>query len=441
MTGYPEPPGGYVLAIALAVALIAANALFVMAEYALVRVRPARLQDLAQRGSSRAALAHALVRRLDESISICQVGITLCGLGLGYLAEPAVASLLGLAFGRLLAPVAAALGPFANTVTLVVSFLVVTVFLVVLGELLPKRLTIAATERVALATALPLRLFGLFAWPLVWLLNNAADLLVRLLGLGRIEESGHSREEIQQLLFMSARKGELGTMEFRLLENLFRFAKRRARDAMVPRNRVVALDVTRPPSEIAARARAEGYSRYPLVEGDLDHVAGILHVKDLGPAEASAADLRRLARPPLIIPDTLPLESLLRQFQSERAHLAVVADEYGAVVGIVTLEDVLEELVGELRDEFDAEEQDAVRQRPGGGWVLDPALPLDRAVELVTDPPELPEGVHTIAGLLQSELGRIPEPGERVPFGPGHDLVAAAVQGTRVLRVELVPRA
>lgn len=436
MSGYESPFGGYVVAIALAIALVAANALFVMAEYALVRVRPSRLEELAERGGHRAQQALALVSRLDESISICQVGITLCGLGLGYLAEPAFASV----FARALAPAADALGPFARTASLAISFLLVTFLLVVAGELIPKRLTIAATERVALGTAVPLRLFGLLAWPLVKLLDGTAQAAARLLRLDRAEDAGHSRDEILQLLYMSAQRGQLGSMEFNLLENLFRFSRRRARDAMVPRGRVVALDVTRPAAEIVARARAEGYSRYPLIEGDLDRVVGILHVKELPEGDPSP-DLRKLARPPLIIPDTLSLERLLRRFQVERAHLAIVADEYGAVVGIVTLEDVLEELVGELRDEFDSEEQDQVRPRPGGGWVLDPALTLDRAAELVEDPPELPEGIHTLAGLLQSELGRIPEPGDRVSFGGDHDLVAAVVQGTRILRVELVPRA
>lgn len=442
MSGNVEPPAGYPVAIAVAVALVGANALFVMAEYALVRVRPSRLQELAQRGGRRAALALRLVRRLDESISICQVGITLCGLGLGYLAEPAFARVLTLAFGGLLVRITGTPARLLEPASLALSFLIVTFLLVVLGELIPKRLTIAETERVALATAGPLRVFGFVAWPLVVLLNGAARWLVRLLRLERsAEDATHSREEILQLLVMSAQRGQLGTLEFSLLENLFRFSRRRARDAMVPRGRVLALDLSRPAAEAVARARNEGYSRYPLIEGDLERVVGIVHVKDLPPAgDASEADLRRIARLPLIIPDTLSLERLLRRFQLERAHMAVVADEYGAVVGIVTLEDVLEELVGELRDEFDAEEQDQVRVRSGGGWILDPTLPLDRAAELVADPPEPPEGIHTLAGLLQSELGRIPEPGDRIPFGADHELVAAAVQGTRILRVELVPR-
>lgn len=444
MEDHLQVPGDVATSILVAVGLVLANALFVMAEYALVRVRPTRLAALSQAGSWTAGRALKLVERLDESISVCQVGITLCGLGLGYVAEPAFAGLMAALLGKLLSPVSHLVGPLSTTLAIGASLLLVTFLVVVLGELVPKRLTIAKTERIALATALPIHWFGIVAWPLVVLFNGTARLLSRGMNLGGTEDAGHSREEIRQLVVMSAKSGTMDLLEVGLLENLFRFARRRARDAMVPRARVVALDVTKPLDVLLARARSEGYSRYPVIEGDLDRLVGIVHVKDLFTLEGKApthADLRRIVRPPLIVPDGLPLERLLGRFQAERAHLAVVADEYGAVVGIVSLEDVLEELVGELRDEFDVEEQDQVRARPGGGWVLDPALPVDRAAELVPDAPEVPEGIHTLAGLLQSELGRLPDPGDRIPFGEEHELVASVVQGTRILRVELVPSA
>lgn len=428
-------------AITLAVVLIAINALFVAAEFALVRARPARLRALAREGDRGAAGALGLVERLTDTLAVCQVGITLCGLALGYIGEPAFAHMLTWVFSRVLDPLPGA-ERFALPLSIGASFLLVTVLLVVLGEIVPKRIAVGSAERIAALLSLPIRVFALAFKPLVWALNGLSRATLRLFGLDvQAKEAGHSRDEIRQLLALSMRSGEFGTVEATLLDNLFRFSKRRARDAMVPRARVIALDLSQPVPSLLALARNEGYSRYPLIERDLDHVVGIVLVKELAnlPPTAATSDLRRITRPALIVPDTLSLDRLLRRFQAERAHFAVVADEYAAVVGIVTLEDVLEELVGELRDEFDVEEQDPVRPLPGGGFALDPALPVDRVLELVGDPPEPPEGVHTLAGLLQAELGRIPNTGDRVPFGAAHELVAAAVQGTRILRVELLP--
>lgn len=444
MDAQPTSFGGTLAAIAAALVLILANGLFVAAEFALVRVRPGRLKALARQGRVSAVRALFLVQHLDEALSVSQVGITLCSLGLGFLGEPAFARLFEALFGGVLSSTDPHSHALVLSLSLAASFLLVTFLLVVVGELIPKRIAIGVAERVLLAIAPPLRLFWWCSWPLVVLFNSSARVALRWVGFSRAQdEAVHSREEIRQLLTLSARTGQFGAWELGLLNNLFRFGKRRARDAMLPRSRVIALDLRQPVETLLARARQEGYSRYPLVEGDLDHVVGILHMKDVFaalPAEGAAIDLRRLARQPLVVPETLSLDRLLRRFQSDRGHLAMVADEYGAVLGIVTLEDVLEELVGELRDEFDAEEQDQVRPRAGGGYVLDPALPFDRAAELVTEPPPPPEDVHTIAGLLQSELGRLPQAGDRIPFGPRHDLVAAVVQGARILRIELVPR-
>ncbi len=444
MESNPASFDGTLLAIVAALVLILANGVFVAAEFALVRVRPGRLKALARQGRVSAVRALFLVQHLDEALSVSQVGITLCSLGLGFLGEPAFARLFQALFGGVFAARDPAARGLVLSFSIAASFLLVTFLLVVIGELIPKRIAIRVAERVLLAVAPPLRLFWFASWPLVVLFNSSARAALRWVHFSRPQdEATHSREEIRQLLTLSVSSGQLGAWESSLLDNLFRFGKRRARDAMLPRARVVALDLLQPAESQLARARQEGYSRYPLVEGDMDHVVGILHMKDVFaalPPEGAALDLRRLARQPLIVPETLPLDRLLRRFQIDRAHLAIVADEYGAVLGIVTLEDVLEELVGELRDEFDAEEQDPVRPRPGGGYILDPALPFDRAAELVSEPPPPPEEVHTVAGLLQAELGRIPEAGDRVPFGPRHELVAAAVQGARVIRVELIPR-
>lgn len=427
-------------AIAGALLLVLANALFVAAEFALVRVRPGRLRELSAKGSRRAARALHLVEHLDQALSVCQVGITLASLALGWLGEPAFASI----FEFLLGPAEPWLGTVALSASLGLSFLFITFLHVVLGELVPKTVAIVLAEKVALGVSLPLRLFWIASWPLVALLNFSARQILRPFPIGDVEEAeAHGREELRQILRRSLKQGRLGAIDVALLDNIFRFANRRVREIMVPRARVVALDAGKPVAELLERIREEGFSRYPLVEGDLDNVIGMIHVKDLLQpliAGESRVDLRRLARPCPVVPETLTADRLLRTFQQSRAHLAAVADEYGGTAGIVTLEDVLEELVGELRDEFDLGEQDPIRPRSGGGWVLDPLLPLDRLAELVPEPPPAPPGVHTVAGLMQERLGRLPRAGDRIPFGPGHELVATVVQGTNLLRAELVPR-
>jgi CBS domain containing-hemolysin-like protein len=437
-TAHESAPLSTTVAILAAMLLVLGNALFVAAEFALVRVRPGRLRELARAGNRRAERAHYLVQHLNEALSVCQVGITLTSLALGWLGEPAFGAIFSFFFSPL--------EPWFGAVTLSLSigsaFLFITFLHVVLGELVPKTFAILLAEKVALAVALPLRFFWIASWPLVAVLNGSANLLMRPFVSQEISEAAaHGRDEIRQLLLTSLRQGRIGRIEAKLVDNLFNFARRRTRSIMIPRARIAAIDIERPLAESLQLIREEGYSRYPLIRGDLDRVIGIVHVKDIFrqlAADAGSPDLRSLARKPVIVPETMPVDRLLRQFQIDRTHMAIVSDEYGGTAGIATLEDVLEEIVGELRDEFDDDEVDPVRIRPGGGWVLDPLLPFDRAAELVDDPPEAPEGVNTVAGFIQHGLGRVPEAGDRVPFGPDHELVAAVVQGASVLQVEMI---
>lgn len=427
------------LYILIALALVGVNAFFVAAEFALVRVRPGRLKALGRQGHRGAGMALYLVHHLDQTLSVCQVGITLTSLGLGWVGEPAFATL----FERLFDPATPWLGTAATTASFASAFLLITFLHVVLGELVPKSVAIAISERVSMAIAYPLRAFWILSWPLVWVLNRAALLSLKPLGI-RFEGEGaaHSLDEIHAILARSVDAGHLGSLPAGVLQNLVRFGRRRARDIMVPRARIVALDLSDPLPDLLRRVESEQYSRYPLIWEDLDQLIGVLHVKDLMRALSdprTPPDLRRLARKALIVPETLTLEKLLRAFQAQHEQFAVVADEYGAITGIATLEDVLEELVGELRDEFDAGEQDQVRRRPGGGYLLDPVVTLDRVAELAPVPFELPEDVRTVAGYLQAELGRLPRRGDRVPWGDAYELVATRVEGTLLSEVELVP--
>lgn len=435
--GESSLPGG--VALPLALFLVFANAVFVAAEFALVQSRRGQLQEQADKGSRTARLVLDLLERLDENLAVCQVGVTLASLGLGWLGEPAFAAM----FRWLFSPTASWIGAASLSISIGASFLFITFLHVVLGEQVPKYAAIASAERISKLTAWPVRVTGLITWPLVYVLNGTAQLVLRPFGLVGVNEAGvHGAEEIRHLLAHSVRQGRISLLDVDLIENLFRFSRRRVREIMIPRSRTATLDAGWDRQKLLEALREEGFSRYPVVDGDLDQVIGVVHVKDLFPAllaADAAVDLHHLARPMMLVPDTLPVERLLRRFQRGRVHMALAVDEYGGIAGIVTLEDVLEELVGELRDEFDEEERDPVQLRPGGGYVLDPLLPIDLVAELVEDPPEPPEGISSVAGMIQEGLGRLPASGDRIPFGSDHELVASQVQGTQIVQVELVP--
>ena len=427
------------IALPLALLLVFANAVFVAAEFALVQVRPGQLEAMAREGSSSARRALRLLEHLDQTLAVCQVGVTLASLGLGWLGEPAFAAI----FTWLYSPTEPWIGPLSLSLSLGSSFLLITVLHIVLGEQVPKYAAIADAARLARWTAWPTQIMGLVARPLVLVLSGMVRLALRPFGLAEVNDAGvHGAEDIRQILVHSVRRGHIRRLDAELIDNLLRFSRRRVREIMVPRSRTVMLDLGASAEQWLRVVEEEGFSRYPVADGDLDQVVGVVHVKDLFPALARGqekVDLRRLAREMLLVPETLPIQELLGRFQRFRGHLALVVDEYGGIAGIVTLEDVLEELVGELRDEFDEEERDPVRQRPGGGYLLDPLLPVDLAAELVDDPPEPPEGITSVAGLIHQGLGRLPRRGDRVPFGPTHHLVASQVEGPQIVQVELVP--
>jgi CBS domain containing-hemolysin-like protein len=430
---------GLPLGLLVAAALVALNAFYVGAEFSLVRARPSRIKALARTGSRSAILADRLVSNLDETLSVCQVGITLASLALGWIGEPVFAAMMR----RVLGPLDPWLGSLSITVSIATAFLIITFLHIVLGELVPKSIGIAMAERAALWIAIPLRVSQLALYPLVAVLNFCAQLFLRPFKLDSSQaHADPSEDEIKQSILRSRERGAIGPVQARLLEGILPFSRRRSRDVMVPLARVALVDLRQPWPAIVQLIINERYSRYPLFDGDYDRIARVIHTKTLLPflADSSTApDLMKLSQPAPVIPDTLSLERLLAALQTAHAHMAIVANEYGHTVGIVTIEDVLEELVGELRDEFDQEEVDPVRSRPGGGYLLDPVLPIDRALELIGESFELPDGVHTLSGLLQAELGRIPRRGDSVPFGDKHRLEASAVQGTRVLEVALIP--
>jgi CBS domain containing-hemolysin-like protein len=303
----------------------------------------------------------------------------------------------------------------------------------------PKTIAIEHAEGTALLVTWPMRAFYHVFYPFIWILNEASNLVVRLIGLKPVSEENraHSEEELRMILGLSHESGVLTEQHATLLENALDFADRTVRQIMVPRGDIVHLDVSRSFQDNLAIAREGGHTRYPLCEGDLDRVVGIVHIKDLFLRQGGEADLRVIAREPLIVPESIAVQRLLGTFQKQRMHLGIVIDEYGGTSGLVTLEDVLEELIGEIQDEFD-EETPKVHALRDGKLSVDAGLPVDDLEEALGIPEVDLEDVDTLGGLVLARLGRMPRPGDVVDVS-GRKVEVTRMKGRRILRLTVHP--
>jgi CBS domain containing-hemolysin-like protein len=404
--------------------LVVANAFFVAAEFAIARLRPTQVDDLVNQRRPGARSAQHAVQHIDSYLAACQLGITLASLGLGAVGESAFHELLEPVFGE-----GATVIGFG--VASAIAFLTITVLHVVLGELAPKSGAIARTVPVALALAPPLRGFYLATKPLVDVFNWLGNLVLRPFGIPPASEAGHaphSEDELRTLLRESREGGLIQGEEQRLSDAALVFGDRRAREVMTPRSEIDFVTTDRTPREAAELAMTGGHTRLPLCEPDrgLEGTIGFVNAKDLLRVAFGAAedDLRELARPIARVAESTRLDEVLREMRHDRRHMALVLDEHGTVVGLITLEDVLEEIVGEIEDEFDPEEREPIR-RDGGDTVIAGWAP----VRLVEEHLGLElEGHHeaTIGGLILEQLGRLPEPGEEVEIGGARFEVIAA---------------
>lgn len=428
------------LEVILAVFLVFLNGFFVAAEFAIVKVRTTRLQQLADEGNKRAKVALTVVHHLDEHLSATQLGITLASLALGWIGEPALADLVAYPLHVLSRWIPGLSSPLAiHTVSVVVAFSFITMLHIVLGELVPKSLSIAKAEAVTLWCAPPLRLFyGLFRLPIA-VLNNMANAILRLVDLGPASEHEfvHSNEELRMLVTASAAGGELDETERVLIDNVFGFSERVAREIMVPRNEMVCFFTDDSLEENLAVARDAGHTRFPLCEEDKDNVIGMIHLRDLFRTQKDLRDLRSIMRPVMVLPETLSVSRVLKELQHQKTQMAILVDEYGGTAGMVTLEDLVEEIVGEIQDEFDQEEKPEVQQVAPNSYEVDGAMLIEDArAELGLDPEEV-EGVDTVGGYIFSVLGEKPAVGQQVQVGK-HSLQVIEVEGLRITRVRVV---
>jgi CBS domain containing-hemolysin-like protein len=412
--------------------LLLANGFFVAAEFALVAARPVQLEPLA-RSSDRANVALKSMRELSLMLAGAQLGITMCSVGLGFVAEPAVAAALESALGS-----AAGLPPAVlHTISFVVALTIVTFLHMVIGEMAPKNIAIAEPEKTALLVALPFRFFVNALRPFVYLLNAIANAGTRALGATPVDErrDAHTAQDIGAVIQQSAREGLIREPQLRLLSGALGFGQRDAAAAMVPRLEIIAAPVTATPAELEQAVLDSGHSRIPLYTQDIDHIVGFFHAKDLlrVPAEQRHHPVARdLLRPMLIVPESRRIHPLLADMRRERRHCALVVDEHGGTAGIVTIEDVIEELVGEIQDEYDASEL-GVEHLASERFLVPGTLRIDEAADHLGV--ELPEGDYeTVAGFLMDRLGRIPRRRDAIVHD-GWRLRVRSMQRRRVVQV------
>jgi len=426
-----SPP--LLLGLVAVVVLVLANAFFVAAEFALVGARRTRLDEMVRSGDRKARLARRAVQSLDRYISATQLGITLASLGLGWIGEPALAGLIENGFSWLpdsLATIA------THGVASAIAFMIITILHIILGELVPKAISLLYPEVVSAWLAAPL--MG-FAWVMagpIYVLNGTANRLLNALGINPPGETErlHSPEEIRMLVEQSTEGGSLGGQDARLLEGVFEFSEKTAQDVMTPRTQIAALQADFTVEEAADQVAVLGRSRYPVYTESLDEIIGMVHAKDILAALRSrpGQTTRVIMRPPLFVPGTREVEDVLADMKRLKNHLAIVLDEYGGTAGLVTMEDLLEEIVGAIFDEHDPQElispTDGVAQLDGSMTISEFNAESGAALD-DTD-------YTTIGGYIFGQLGRLPRPGDRVSVGP-FTFEVVEMEGRRVKTIRL----
>ena len=426
---------GMGLRLGLVLLLVLANAFFVAAEFALVGVRRSRIDELAQNGDGAAKAVKGALANLDRYISATQLGITLASLALGWVGEPALAALMDHAFTAMGFEAPSALTHSAAALT--AAFLVITFLHIVIGELAPKSIALAKPETVSKLVARPLLAFSWIAYPAIWFLNGAANAMLRVFGIKPASERDdvHSADELRLLVMQSREHGALNEADTLMLAGVFDFHEKKARDVMRPRTDIVALSYDATEDEVWQLVRAERYSRYPVYRDSLDDVIGVFLAKDLWlHPDGKPFVLAEYIRPAVYVPDNRPAERVLDDLRKKRAHMAVVLDEYAGTAGIITLEDLIEEVIGDINDEYDF----ATRQAVETNGVLELAGSMS-LVDVRSDYQlNIPDGDwNTLGGFVFGELGRLARMGDRVTI-PGAALEVVAMDGRRVAAVRVL---
>ncbi|MFY4776779.1 hemolysin family protein [Metabacillus sp. RGM 3146] len=398
--------------------LIALTGFFVASEFAIIRVRSSRIDQLVAEGNNNALAAKKIIQNLDEYLSACQLGITVTALGLGWIGESTLEHLLSPLFNK-----AAVLAPISPILSILIAFAIITFLHVVIGELAPKSLAIQKAESISLWFARPLILFYRIMYPFIWALNGSARFITGLFGLkpASEHEDAHSEEELRIILSESFKSGEINQSEFKYVNKIFEFDNRIAKEIMVPRTEIVSLAIDEPLEEHLKTMKNEKYTRYPVVDGDKDHIIGLVNIKEvftdlIQNKQTGRLSIQQYMRPVIQVIESIAIHDLLLKMQKERIHMAILIDEYGGTAGLVTAEDILEEIVGEIRDEFDSDEIPYIQKVNEDKYILDGKVLVSEINDLfgleIDD-----KDVDTIGGWILTEKYDI-QKGEVIELAP-----------------------
>jgi CBS domain containing-hemolysin-like protein len=422
--------------IIIVIIFISLNALFVAMEFSIIRVRNSELEPLVEEGNRKAKIVKEIKEHIDWYISATQLGITFANLILGWMME-------GVVVDKIVAPILKYLNldfPFVRTISFVLGILVITYFAVTVGEIIPKSIAIKYSKGVSLWLAIPLIVFYKIFKPFIWFFNESANSALRLIGIEPVTKDiiTHSEEELRFLISEGRKTGVIDSTEHQLIEKIFDFNDKTAKDIMIPRNRMIAIDIDDNREKIIQTIIDEGYSRIPVYKETIDNVIGIIYSKDL----ISAAEHRELIllqdilRPANFIPETKHIGELLKEFQKKHVHIGIVVNEHGGVEGLVTLEDIIEEIVGEIEDEYDIETRDIAKDKRGI-YLVNPEIGIEEFnKKFSSDIPENPDEYLTLSGFLQMVTGHVPEIYERIDY---KDLIFTIMKkaGNTLLQVKI----
>jgi len=405
-----------VLDLFLVLVLVVLNGFFVAAEFAMVKVRATQIETLLTGKNYRAKIAKEIITHLDAYLSASQLGITLASIGLGWIGEPVMA--------RLIEPMVSLVGVtnphIIEVISFTIGFSIITFLHITLGEQAPKSAAIQYSKGVTLGIAYPLKIFYLVFKPFIHLLNGSANLMLRVVGIhpAGANELAHSEEEIRLLIADGKKSGVIDATEYKLIENIFDFTETNVKEIMVPRTEAFALDIENGFDQNVKLAVESGFTRIPIFRETIDTVIGILYVKDLFKIDRSAGpvDLEKILRPAYFSPETTSISRVMQDFLQQKVHLGVVIDEFGGTSGIITLENILEKIVGQIQDEYDEEKKD-FEALPDGNFTVNAKMRIDDFNRQFQA--SLPEDAHyeTLAGFLNDQAGHIPGVGEDIVFG------------------------
>lgn len=425
------------ITLTIIIALLVANAFFVAAEFALVKVRATRLEQQAAEGDKTASRTLHVLHHLEPYLAACQLGITMASLGLGWVGEPFVAALLEPLFHSIGMP-----EKWLHPISFALGFLIFSSLHIVIGEQVPKTFAIREPDVTSRLVIVPLHIFYIIAWPLTMVLNKASSSLLKLLG---VQDAGHdevhSGDELRSLIEASQKHGHLKARQAGMLDKLFDFNRRSVQEVMTSRGQIASLDVTRSAEANRAIMLEHSHSRYPLVNSHTDEILGMIVVKDIYEAilkgvEKPWENLEEYRRPAMLVPEFTATDKLLDMMRNQRSHIAIVIDEYGAFSGLVSMEDLLEEIVGEIDDEFDTD--DKLVKQVDNVWEVDGVTPLHEIQAKIDINLSLLDNVNTLSGLFMQEKGRLPKVRDSLIFD-GFRLEVLSIEGQRVGKVRIRP--